>query len=167
MNTKALFFYLLFSGIFCHIQLFAQNLRYDHSKEIDVQVWEPFKIAFDNNDANTFISLHSDDILRITKWEIRKGADFKERILSSMGKENAIPRKIEFKFEHRIYSKDIAYEVGYYKITMNKDSESPKDVYGRFHIVLKRLDGVWKICQDWDVAEINGEKIGPKDYERL
>ncbi|MGB5822297.1 MAG: hypothetical protein WBG90_22635 [Saonia sp.] len=39
-------------------------------------------------------------------------------------------------------------------------------VYGQFHIVLKKIAGLWKITQDWDTTTINGNSIGAKDFEK-
>ncbi len=38
--------------------------------------------------------------------------------------------------------------------------------YGQFHIVLNKIDGRWKIVQDWNTASIGGRPITASDFSR-
>lgn len=139
---------------------------YDFSKEIDTQLWESFVDAYNSRNAEKYLALHTDDIIRITKNGIRQGKVFRDEIITSYGRKGQAQRKIEFKHEHRVHGKDIAYEVGYFKVTYFK--ETGKEAYfGRFSVVLKKEKGRWKIAQDWDIDQINGVPITAKDYEKL
>ena len=80
-------------------------------------------------------------------------------------KEKGTQRTIELWFEHRKSTPEISYEVGYYKVTHQKDGETTNH-YGRFHCVIKKIDGVWKIAQDWDTNNINGHEVTEKDWEK-
>ncbi|MEQ6124973.1 nuclear transport factor 2 family protein [Pseudotenacibaculum sp. MALMAid0570] len=141
--------------------------KHDFSKEIDVQLWEKFVEAYNARDAKKYNAIHTDDIVRITKNGIRQGKVFKEGIINSYGRKNQPKREIEFKHEHRIHEKEIAYEVGYFKLTYFNKELGNKTYYGRFSVVLKKEKGRWKIAQDWDVDQINGVPITAKDYEKL
>ena len=44
--------------------------------------------------------------------------------------------------------------------------EKARENYGRFHCVIKKIDGVWKIAQDWDDDEINGRKVSAEDWAK-
>lgn len=149
--------------------IFAQSeTKPDYSKEIDEQVWEPFKKAYANYDAEEYIALHADDVLRVTKWSgIRTGEAFRTGIQKNFNKKDKVAHQLEFQFEHRIHSADVAYEVGYYRMTRTPKEGKPERHYGRFHVVLKKIDGKWKIAQDWDTGNINGHEVTGADYQRL
>lgn len=153
-------FFLISGTIFSQ-----QKEKYDFSKEIDKQLWTSFVKSFNSRDGKKHLEIHTDDVLRITKNGIRIGKAYRDRIIESYGRKDQPKREIEFKFEHRIHTPDVAYEVGYFKIISFQEVE--KEYYGRFSVVLKKVDGRWKIAQDWDVDAINGVAITKKDYDKL
>ena len=134
------------------------------SKQIDQQVWEVFKEAYANSDAEKYNGIHTDDVLRITSGGIRQGSEYKDANTKWFSQSDRAKRTIDFRFEHRIHSDSIAYEIGYYKIVF---AENKREVYGRFHVLLKKIDGTWKIAQDWDEDDLNGIKVSAADFERL
>lgn len=134
------------------------------AEQIDHQVWESFKKAYADPDGALFVSIHTEDVLRITPDHIREGANYLDRMQQGMGSPNWSPKTIDFVFEHRVHQEDIAYEVGYYKVHYLDSGEAH---YGRFHVVLRKIDGTWKIAQDWDSDNINGHDVGKADFERL
>lgn len=138
----------------------------NYSKEIDEQLWKEFVKSYNARDAKKYNDLHTDDIVRITKNGIRQGKEFKEGIIRAYGRKGQPKRTIEFKFEHRVHAKNIAYEVGYFKVTYYK-KEGVEAHYGRFSVVLRKEGSRWKIAQDWDIDQINGVPITAKDYEKL
>ena len=145
---------------------FAQNITNpDLAHEVDQQVWEPFKASYANGDAITFNNLHTEGILRISKNGIQKGEEYKASNTKWFSKSNRRPRTIDFVFEHRIYSKNTAYEIGYYKIVYNGEEE--KASYARFTVLLKKQNGKWRIAQDWDTHEINGREVTAEDFNKL
>ena len=145
---------------------FAQEQKYDHSKEIDQELWRVFVESYNSRNAERYLSIHSKDIVRITTGGIRQGDVFREGIRRSYARKNQTKRTISFKFEHRIHGKEIAYEVGYFKVTYYKNGKE-EDHFGRFSVVLKKEEGRWKIAQDWDIDRINGDKITKEDYNKL
>lgn len=162
---KKVFLYVV-AVLFTSMSYAQQQNKLDFSKEIDTQLWEKFVTAYNARNAKDYIALHTKDIVRITKSGIRKGQAFRDGIIKSYGRKGQPKRTIAFKFEHRIHSKDIAYEVGYFKVTYYK-KQGQESYYGRFSVVLRKEDGRWKIAQDWDVDEINGVKITAADFEKL
>lgn len=138
----------------------------DFSEQIDEQVWRPFVEAYESNNGPMFVSLHTDDIIRITKWGIREGIDFHEHTLERYAEAKA-KRKLNFKFEQRIHSSQTAYEVGYFEIITPMENGDENLYYGRFSVVLKKIEGIWKIAQDYDTDVINGDPITKADYMRL
>ena len=160
---KPLLLILLF---FISFSISAQQRKNDFSKEINEQLWEKFVLSYNTRDTEKYLSVHSKDIVRITQIGIRQGDVFRDGIRKAFARKNQPQRRIEFKHEHRIHEEDIAYEVGYFKVTYTRDGEE-EDFYGRFSVLLKKEDGQWKIAQDWDVDKINGEPISERDYDRL
>lgn len=136
-------------------------------QEVNEQLWKPFKEAFESRDWKKFNDLHTDDVLRVSKWSgIRLGSEYKEANIRSFQKKEAPKRIIDFWFEHRIYGDNIGYEVGYYRIKSELPDKSIKMSYARFHIVMKRIDGKWKIAQDWDINNINGVTVTSEDFAK-
>ncbi len=134
---------------------------------IDAEVWEPFKGAYDAYDADAFNAVHTDDVLRITPYGIRRGEDYKESNRVNFAREGQPERRIDLRFEHRIQEEEVAYEVGYYRVRYYEEGEQTQAHYGRFHVLLRKVDGVWKIAKDWDTSNINGHEVGAADFERL
>ncbi len=146
--------------------LFSLQFAFAQSETqlIDQQVWSPFQKAYREGDAKLYNSLHTDDVLRITANGIRKGEEYKSQIEQAFASPNRTARSIEFVFEHRLIEGNIAYEVGYYKVVF---TQSEMVSVGRFHVVLRKEDGRWRIAQDWDTDEVNGHQVTEADFERL
>lgn len=158
---------LAFSFLLAHHNTSQTQSSFDHTLIIDSMVWEPFKKAYLEKDGALYVSIHTEDILRVTPWGISQGLEWRNKMLSKFAEKSRKVCVIDFVFEHRIHEEDIAYEVGYYQlyyIPKTKDSEMH---YGRFHVVLKKQGGQWKIAQDWDSNTINGHKISPKDFDKI
>ncbi|MEM6724889.1 MAG: hypothetical protein AAF598_12670 [Bacteroidota bacterium] len=134
---------------------------------INEEVWIPFMQAYADHDVELYLSLHAEEVLRATPWGIRKGADFRKQIRASWSIPNPSKKQIEFRFEHRIHTDSIAYEVGYYKLVYPDNKPEDQVHVGRFHVVLKKIDNRWYIAQDWDDNDINGSKVSVADFERL
>ncbi len=143
-----------------------ENKKYNFSKEIDEQLWKSFVNSYNSRDGEKHLQIHTDDVLRITKNGIRIGDEYRDRIVKNYRLKNQPKREIEFKHEHRIHAPNIAYEVGYFKVTSWRES-GIQEYYGRFSVVLKKEGGIWKIAQDWDIDEINGVPITKEDYDKL
>lgn len=145
---------------------FSQQQNEKIEKEVNEVLWKPFKKAFENSDWKLFNSLHTDDVLRVNKWGIKIGDEYKQSVKESYQGSNTQKRTIDFWLEHRIYSNDTGYEVGYFRIRSEQDDGKISEFFGRFHIVLKKIDGIWKIAQDWDTNEINGDPVTSEDFAK-
>ncbi|MEZ4953012.1 MAG: nuclear transport factor 2 family protein [Saprospiraceae bacterium] len=133
--------------------------------EIDQQIWYPFMAAYNNWDAEAFNELHDKDMLRGSPWGLKSGADYFAQNIKQFekGKLAGELRNISFTFEYRVHEENIAYEVGYYKVVSKRENGNAV-YFGQFHVVLKKMDGKWKIFQDWDADRLNGEKIGEEQF---
>ena len=145
----------------------AQN-NTEHEKletEINRTIWKPFKQTYEARDWEGFNALHTDDILRVHDGGIRVGAEYKNSIKESYQKYRNRNVTIDFAMERRQYTENVGYEVGFYRVIYEEADKPPRTSYGRFHVVLKKFSGKWKIAQDWDSNSFNGRPIGEADFE--
>lgn len=130
-------------------------------QEIDTQVWKPFTKAIMTQDVAAFVTLHSKDLVRaeingkkvMSLAEYQKGMEanwpgWKESI-----EKNKTQYTFELRFLERISNGTLAYEVGYFKNEVVNASGEKRMSYGKFHVVLRKENGVWKILVDSDSNE--------------
>jgi ketosteroid isomerase-like protein len=126
-------------------------------KVINDQVWKPFIKTFNDFDDNGFMALHSKDVVRALRDDGRvMGYDEYAAIEASdnhTAKLNKSTRKIELRFTERWINQNLAYEVGVYKTESIKPSGNNRVYYGKFHVVLRKENGTWKILVDSDSNE--------------
>ncbi|MEE3999926.1 nuclear transport factor 2 family protein [Tenacibaculum sp. FZY0031] len=143
---------------------FSQH-KQEIEKEVNEQIWKPFKKSFETRDWKSFNRLHSDEVLRVNKYGIRTGAEYKNSIEVSYQKPTTKKRQIDFCFNQRTYKENTGYEVGYYRVIYTEKDKESRIVYGRFHVVLNKKNGTWLIAQDWDTDTMNGKLITKEDFE--
>jgi ketosteroid isomerase-like protein len=136
-------------------------------KEIDQHLWKPFKVAFETVDVIALNALYGEEVLRVTPNGIDTENQFRAANLKRFNDYKVSGTKValDFWFDSRHTNATTSYEVGFYRMKLSND-EGKNTIYGQFHIVLRKTDGIWKITQDWDTTEINGDKIGPEDFEK-
>jgi ketosteroid isomerase-like protein len=134
--------------------------------EINTQVWEPFITSFNNHQAEAFMAVHSKDVIRsprdsktVLNWN-----DYKKSQVEGDQEDIKAKRKrtLTLRFTERISNNSLAVEVGVYKTSYRLSDGKTMDYYGRFHVVLRKENGVWKILVDTDSSE-NGT-ISEKDF---
>lgn len=137
-------------------------------KEVNETLWKPFVESWSSFDAKVFNSLHTDDVLRASGSGLTRGKLYKERTAQSFARslERKDQRMIHFWFEQRVYSEDTGYEVGYYKIVASRPGQEERTYYARFHVVLRKENGRWRIAQDWDTGSVNGNAVDQEDWEK-
>ena len=132
-------------------------------KEINEQVWKPFIKAFNNNDNEAFSAVHSKEVVRVSQDDnqiIGYTEYFKKVPDSVKSKWNDWKRNIELRFLQRIASADKAFEVGYYKSSnTNTVTGEKRTGYGKFHVLLRKENGIWKILMDADANEKTDEAV--------
>jgi len=159
MYKKSIFLFLL---LFTFANSEAQSEI--HLKEIN-QVWEKFYNAFDSLDANLMAEIHSKKLIRISGGKHIK--NYQEYIRGykanfDKAKKNSVTNKISLRFFERINNDSIGSERGIYKLTKLTNRENKQTFYGKFHVLLTKEDGNWKILMDYDSDENNS--IGEKEY---
>jgi ketosteroid isomerase-like protein len=135
-------------------------------KEINDQVWKPFIKTFNEYDSKGFLDLHSKDVVRssrdskeVLNWNqyFQQQESGDKRSLS-----NGSKRTLELRFLERIGNQDQAIDVGIYKTTSIRKDGTARSFYGKFHVVLRKENGVWKILVDTDSSE--GGTITEKQF---
>lgn len=134
--------------------------------EINLQVWKPFKNAFETLNGKALNATYAEQVLRATPDGIDTQNVFKPKNLErfEQNKKDGLSIALDFWFDSRRTNSDTSYEVGFYRIGFTDKNGNTDFTYGQFHIVLKKIDGQWKITQDWDTTNINGKIIGADDF---
>jgi len=137
-------------------------------KEIDQTVWKPFQKAFETLDGNALNATYADQVLRVTPQGMDTESAFKkankERFASN--RKNGDKITLDFWFDRRNANETTSYEVGFYRIGFTSKEGETQYSYGQFHIVLEKINGEWKITQDWDTATIAGSPITAKEFDK-
>ena len=136
--------------------------------EIDRTVWKTFQHAFESMDGDALNSVYADNVLRATPEGIDTQNEFKQtnRTRFAANVANGDQIALDFWFDSRRTEATTSYDVGFYRVRITNASGATNTFYGQFHIVLKKLEGSWKIVQDWDTGSIGGRAISAADFER-
>jgi ketosteroid isomerase-like protein len=148
--------------IFISQLAFAQAVQH----EINEQVWKLFIKNFNEQNTDGFMAVHSKNVVRsprdtkvVWNWDeyYKNQKEGDER-----GKAASSNRQLELRFTERINSTSNAVEVGIYKTSVTRPDGTSRSFYGRFHVVLRKENGIWKILVDTDSSE--GKTISEKEF---
>ncbi|WP_223033261.1 nuclear transport factor 2 family protein [Hanstruepera marina] len=144
----------IFITLFFVCEVFSQEKS--HLTDINKQIWEPFTSAFETFDYNLFASLHREDLIRVSGngKHIQNKKDYIKGYESRWSNSNR-SQTISFRFLERIANNESASERGIYKLTLNPNTEQEQSFYGKFHVLLKKENEIWKILVDYDSSENN------------
>jgi len=160
---RYLFFFIVLM-LLAQVAVFSQTDSLQ--RQINEQVWKPFIESFNKSDDETFSSVHSKEIIRVMqddKQIIGFDQYFKKIPDSVKGKWASWKKNIELRFIQRIAGFDKAFEVGYYKTTStNTKTGEIRTGIGKFHVLLRKENGVWKILMDADTGEGANEEVFKK-----
>lgn len=136
--------------------------------EIDKNLWKSFQKAFETLDGEALNATYAEEVLRVTPQGIDTENAFKSGNLERFKKNKAdgVSISLDFWFDSRRTNETTSYEVGFYRIGFTGKNDETNYSYGQFHIVLKKIEGQWKITQDWDTATINGNPISEADFAK-
>jgi ketosteroid isomerase-like protein len=173
-GQKSLFLYITFkrkrlmnkialTGMLLLCCSFAFSQNSDLQKEINEQVWKPFIKAIGERDNEALSAVHSREVIRVIQDDERIiGYDeyFKKVPDSMKATWKDWQSTIELRFLQRIASADKAFETGYYKTTSaNSRTGERRTSYGKFHVLLRKENGAWKILMDADANENTDEMV--------
>ncbi|MEH6535625.1 MAG: hypothetical protein V7719_04485 [Psychroserpens sp.] len=144
----------------------SQSQSLQNLKDIN-QVWAKFYQAFETLDHQPMAEIHAKELIRIAGG--RSILNYKTYITSykdrfKASKVNNDTNNISLRFFERINSDDIASERGIFKLIRNKDKPNEQTYYGQFHVIIKKLNGTWKITMDYDSTEF--DTIGEADFKK-
>ena len=132
-------------------------------KQINEQVWKPFISSFNSGNDEGFKAVHSKDVIRVSqdsKQIFDYDQYFKKMPDSVQAKWGKWKKNIELRFIQRIAANSKAFEVGYYKTTStNTITGETRTGYGKFHVLLRKENGTWKILMDADANENTNEAV--------
>ncbi len=145
LKTIGISFLLLILNLMVEAQV-------NYQKEINDQVWKPFIGSFSNNNQEGFKAVHSKDVIRVmrddnTIWGYDQYFPAQKNNSSDWSK---YKKSIELRFIQRIAVSDKAFEVGYYNTRSIAPDGKQHSSFGKFHVVLRKENGVWKILVDAD-----------------
>ncbi|GHM99736.1 hypothetical protein WSM22_12260 [Cytophagales bacterium WSM2-2] len=132
-------------------------------RQINAQVWKPFVKSFNSRDDDGFQAVHSKDVFRVLQddnWIQGYDEYFKKVPDSIKARRGKWSRNIQLRFIQRIANNGKGFEVGYYKVTsVNAISGEKRINYGKFHVLLRKENGTWRILMDADANEKTDEMI--------
>ncbi len=125
-------------------------------KQINTDVWKPFIKSFEAYDTDGFMAVHSKEVARVIQdgnmIQNYEQYQFENRRNDSRYKTSKRSRKIELKFIQRIAGNGKAFEVGYFKVSTVTPNGDARTFYGKFHVLLRKESGKWKILMDADAS---------------
>ena len=125
-------------------------------KSIEEDIWLPFMEAYRDYDADKIMSLHTDDIIRVSE---KSGTiDTGRPYITDFG--NALVRwqeqgrkmRIAFSIINTSFGQGLVSQRGYYRISAQnpgEDSITPRG-YSEFAVLLRHEGGKWKFAIDTD-----------------
>jgi ketosteroid isomerase-like protein len=135
-------------------------------KQINDQVWKPFIKSFNSGDEEGFKAVHSRDVIRVMQdGQQNFGYEryFQKSPDSVRVKWENWKKEIELRFLQRIAANGKAFEVGFFKTrSFNPSTGETRTGYGKFHLLLRKEEGRWKIFMDADAKEGTDESVFEK-----
>jgi ketosteroid isomerase-like protein len=151
--------------------IFLVNAKAQTDQEqINEHVWKPFTKAIMAQDVETFISVHSKDVVRAERnsKKVLGYEQYKKEMITNWPKwqeqikKGNVTYTFELRFLERISNGTQAFEVGYFKNEDTKPNGEKRAYYGKFQVALRKENGIWKILVDSDSNE--GGIITEKDF---
>jgi len=153
----------LITSLFILIAVVALPQSDSLQRQINEQVWKPFIKGFSTSNNELFSSVHSKDVMRVMQDNeniIGYEEYFRPVPDSIKAKWGKWKQQIELRFIQRIAAGDKAFETGYYKTTStNEETNEIRTGYGKFHVLLRKENNVWKILMDAYAYENTDEKV--------
>jgi ketosteroid isomerase-like protein len=152
MKKTFIFLFFLFSTL-SNAQTTTKYLE-----EINRDIWLPFIEAYSTFNSAKYKSLQTEDFIRVAanNKNLPTPKDYFDGVEEWFGDMKKQGRKltIAFRFTERIANDKVASERGVFELKAVDTSgkELWKD-YGKFHVFMRKLNGVWKIVVDYDSNE--------------
>ncbi|GAB3846122.1 DUF4440 domain-containing protein [Dactylosporangium cerinum] len=126
-------------------------------RELNNELWRPFRAAYAARDAAAFLALHSPDLIRAsgtdgTVFGLDRYAAQVEPWFAGMAARGDV-LDITFRFTERIAAPDLASERGVYRIVVAPVGADRLTFHGRFHTFARKVGGSWRIAVDYDSTD--------------
>lgn len=129
----------------------------DLLRQLNHDIWHPFRVAYANLDAPAFLDLHAPELIRAggPAKQVLGFADYTDQIEKWFAQlaDRGSAVTISLRFVERIATEDLASERGIFQIVSKRADGDERTFYGRFHTYARRTDGRWRICTDYDTDE--------------
>lgn len=126
-------------------------------RQIENDVWIPLMRASVAFDAEGFLAVQSNDLIRVSvdAGEVYGRDRYQREIREGFPRARArgITRKNEIRFLQRLASDSLAWETGYFRSQVRMPDGEERVRYTRFEMVLRKEDGKWRILVDKDTAD--------------
>jgi ketosteroid isomerase-like protein len=125
--------------------------------DINDDIWQRFQAAYAALDVDAFLAFHAPELVRIEAGARR--IDDLHAYAARMREGFARARElgdslaIDFHFDERIMSSELACERGVYQVTITAPTGAARSFHGRFHTVSRRIGGRWRLIVDHDDDE--------------
>lgn len=134
--------------------------------KINEEVWSKFCKSFETLDLQLMEEIHNKELYRIPA-DGRVILNYEEymegyRSWFAQAKKDNTLLNISLRFFERICNESSASERGIYRLTINEGRDNEQFFYGKFHVLLKKENDIWKILMDYDSNE--GNTVGEKDF---
>lgn len=122
--------------------------------ELNRDVWRPFMVSYAALDADSFLDINHADLIHASgitgqahglEQYSREMRDF-----FAMVAERGDRISIEFRFQERIATGDIASERGLFCMHATLSAGETRTRYGRFHTFSRKTDERWRLVTDYD-----------------
>ncbi len=159
---KVLFFFFLAAPVVTNAQT-----NTDYLKEINRDIWLPFVEAYGTLNTEKYKNLQSEDFIRaegnLKKLPTHKNYFDNVNAWFSDVKKDSQKLSIAFRFVERFANDKVASERGIYELkSFDATGKEQWRDYGKFHVFMRKIDGVWKIVVDYDSNE--NKTIDEKAY---
>lgn len=144
------------------VSFFAQAQNTDKKAlwdAINRDIWKPFSEGYRTSQPEKYIALHSKDFIRGegSNKQVKNLTQYAESVRQMF--DNVVKDKakleLNFRFLERIASEQSASERGIYEFIYTNIKGEKQTFYGKFHVFLRKENGVWKILVDYDSNENN------------
>lgn len=136
-------------------------------RELNRDLWGPFRAAYAACDAAAFLALHTPDLMRAsgtdgTVFGLGEYAAQVEPWFAGMASRGDV-LDITFRFTERVAAGDLASERGVYRIVVEAVGADRITFHGRFHTFARKVGGAWRVAVDYDTAD--GGAVTAATYE--
>jgi uncharacterized protein (TIGR02246 family) len=125
--------------------------------ELNRDLWHPFVAAYAALDPDAFMALNHTDVVHISGAgkQVTGHADYSRQMheFFAMVATRGDRIGIEFRFDERIASGDLASERGLFRLSVVRADGELRTRHGRFHTVARKADGRWRFAVDYDTDE--------------